>query len=86
MARVVRVFIASPSDLTTERDLIEQVIHRWNADNAEAAATVLLLVRWETHASAEAGGHPQAIVNRQIVEGSDMLMGAFWTRMGTPNP
>jgi hypothetical protein len=86
MAQVIRVFIASPSDVPDERDLIERVVHRWNADNAEAAKTVLLPVRWETHATAEVGGAPQDIVNRQIVDGSDMLLGVFWTRLGTPTP
>lgn len=83
-AQVVRVFIASPSDVPEERDLIERVVHRWNADNAETTSTVLLPVRWETHATAEVGGSPQEIVNRQIVDGSDMLLGVFWTRLGTP--
>lgn len=84
MAQVVRVLIASPSDVAEERRHITEVIHRWNADNAEATRTVLMPVRWETHATSEAGGHPQEIVNRQIVHSSDMLIGVFWTRLGTP--
>jgi len=86
MAKVIRVFIASPSDVPEERNRITEVIHRWNADNAETTSTVLLPVRWETHATSEAGGHPQAIVNRQIVDSSDMLIGVFWTRLGTATP
>lgn len=30
------------------------------------------------------GDHPQAIINRQIVDKSDILVGVFWTRLGTP--
>jgi hypothetical protein len=86
MAQVVRVFIASPGDVPEERNLIEDVVQRWNADHAEALRTVLLPVRWETHASPEVGGHPQQIVNRQIVDGCDLLLGVFWTRLGTPTP
>ncbi len=82
-AQVVRVLIASPSDVIGERDGIESAIHRWNADYAETSRTVLMPVRWETAATAESGDRPQAIVNRQIVDGADILLGVFWTRLGT---
>ncbi|HEX2210734.1 MAG TPA: DUF4268 domain-containing protein [Longimicrobium sp.] len=45
---------------------------------------VLLPVRWETHAVPEYGDHPQAILNRRVVAECDMLIGAFWSRVGTP--
>jgi hypothetical protein len=85
-AQVVRVLLASPSDVAEERDRIAEVIHQWNADHAEDTRTVLMPVRWETHATAEAGGHPQEILNRQIVDTSHMLIGVFWTRLGTATP
>jgi hypothetical protein len=30
------------------------------------------------------GQHPQKILNKQILERSDLLVGVFWTRLGTP--
>jgi hypothetical protein len=30
------------------------------------------------------GDHPQNILNKQILERSDLLIGVFWTRLGTP--
>lgn len=45
---------------------------------------VLLPVRWEMHAVPEYGEHPQAIINRRLVAECDMLIGAFWSRIGTP--
>ena len=83
-AQVVRVLIASPNDVMEERERIERAIHRWNADHAESTGTVLLPVRWEANATAEMGGRPQAIINRQLVDSSDALIGVFWTRLGTP--
>jgi len=44
---------------------------------------VLEPVLWETHATPEMGARPQAIINRQLVENCDILVGAFWTRLGT---
>ncbi len=41
-------------------------------------------IRWETNASAEMGCSAQDLINRQIVDDSDVLIGMFWTRLGTP--
>ena len=32
----------------------------------------------------QSGVRPQKAINRQIVRGSDILVGMFWTRLGTP--
>ena len=44
---------------------------------------VLLPVKWETHARPESGVRPQAAINAQIVQASDILIGMFWTKLGT---
>lgn len=44
----------------------------------------MLPVRWETHSVPEYGDRPQAILNRHLVAECDILIGAFWTRVGTP--
>jgi hypothetical protein len=41
-------------------------------------------VRWDTHSVPEYGDRPQAILNRRLVADCDILIGAFWTRLGTP--
>lgn len=78
------MLIASPSDLRDERDLVERAIHKWNAVHSSHMGVVLLPVRWETNASAEMGASAQDVINRQIVDDSDVLIGFFWTRLGTP--
>jgi hypothetical protein len=83
-ATVYRVLIASPGDLAEERDRIERVVHGWNMTHADADRVVLLPVRWETHAVPEYGARPQDVINRGIVADCDILIGAFWTRLGTP--
>lgn len=45
---------------------------------------VLLPVRWETDATPQLGDRPQAIINQQIVNLSDVLIGIFHTRIGSP--
>jgi hypothetical protein len=38
---------------------------------------------WETHAMPEIGSRPQAAINRQLLVDCDLLVGMFWTRLGT---
>jgi nucleoside 2-deoxyribosyltransferase len=83
-ARVFQVLIASPSDVTEEREIAVKAIHEWNALNSADRELVLLPLRWETHSSPEYGSAPQEILNRQIVDRSDLVVGIFWTRIGTP--
>src|ERR1017187_7019942 len=78
-----RVLIASPSDLTEERQVATEAVSEWNAVHAVAESVVLLPVKWETHATPQSGIRPQEAINRQLVRGSDILVGMFWTRIGT---
>lgn len=82
-ASVYRVLIASPSDVELERRLILEVVYYWNAVHSAELSLVLLPVMWETHATPELGDRPQAIINKQLVQACDLLVGVFWTRIGT---
>lgn len=83
MAKVYKVMIASPNDVVHERNIIREVIYEWNAVNSDSRNTVLLPVAWETHSSPEMGEKPQKIINRQILANCDLLVGVFWTKLGT---
>lgn len=82
-ATAYEILIASPSDLVAEREAIPDVIGAWNALNSREYGIVLMPILWETHASPEMGDRPQAIINKQIVMSCDVLVGCFWTRIGT---
>jgi len=58
-------------------------VNDWNAQHAAAEGTVLLPVKWETHARPQSGTRPQEAINVQLVQSCDMLIGMFWTRFGT---
>jgi hypothetical protein len=78
-----RVLIASPSDLVDERQAATEAVNDWNAQHAVTESVVLLPVKWETHATPQAGVRPQELINRQLVSQCDILVGMFWTRIGT---
>jgi DnaB-like helicase N terminal domain len=82
-ADVYRVLIASPSDLAEERNIATDAVHEWNAQNSAAEAVVLLPVKWETHSMPQAGIRPQEAINRQLAAKCDILLGMFWTKIGT---
>lgn len=83
-AKVLKVMIASPSDVATERTVIRDVIHSWNAVHSEKEDTVLLPVGWESHSSPSMGDRPQGIINKQVLADTDLLIAVFWTRLGSP--
>jgi hypothetical protein len=81
-ARVVRVLIASPGDTVNERQVLRGALEDWNGLNADQGVMVLPLM-WERDATPEMGDRPQGVINRQLVDLADMLIGVFWTRLGT---
>lgn len=84
IADVYRILIASPSDVHVERDVIRDVLHEWNARNGEAQGIFLESVMWESHSFPKLGQRTQAVLNEEFVDNCDILIGVFWTRLGTP--
>jgi hypothetical protein len=82
-AEIYRVLIATPSDLAEERQVATEAITEWNSQHAVAESAVLLPVKWETHATPQSGVRPQEAINEQLVHDSDILVGMFWTKIGT---
>jgi hypothetical protein len=82
-ANVFKVMIASPSDVNIERGIVREVLADWNAINSEKYKAVLMPVGWETHSSPAMGGTPQSIINETVLRDCDLLVGIFWTRVGT---
>ncbi|MFT9638732.1 hypothetical protein ACMZ49_15550 [Alcaligenes phenolicus] len=83
-ATVYRILVASPSDVAEDRAAVASAIHDWNSHNSKARGIVLLPVMWETHAAPSLDARPQAVINEQLVRECDMLVGIFWTRLGSP--
>lgn len=83
-ATILNMLIASPSDVSAERDAVESAIQEWNGNHHERMGIMLQPVRWETHSYPASGDRPQAILNKQIVESGDILIGIFGYKLGTP--
>ena len=76
-ATVLRVMIASPSDVQDARDAVERAVHSWNDANAKNKGVILQPWRWETSAVPVLGAHPQRLINAQGVDNSDIVFAMF---------
>ena len=82
-ATVFTVMIASPGDVASERAIVREVISEWNAVHAPTRKIVLLPAGWESHSSPDMGKSAQSIINEQVLDKCDLLVGVFWTRIGS---
>ncbi len=83
-ATIIPVMIASPGDVLTERGIVREVLHDWNDVNSTSSKVVLSPVGWDSHSSPELGASPQELINARLLKDCDLLVGIFWTRLGTP--
>jgi hypothetical protein len=83
-ATVYRILMVSPADVEYEPKVTREVIDSWNAANSLKYRAILELVFWHTNATSEICGRPQSILNRQLADSCDILIGTFKTRLGTP--
>ncbi len=83
-AIVLSVLVSSPSDVAAECATILTAIRDWNSAHSRDLGIMLDAIQWQTHAYPESGDRPQALINKQIVDESDMVVAVFGHRIGTP--
>lgn len=83
-ATVFNVMVGSPSDTASAWTVISDLLARWNSMHSQEKQIVLLPMSYRTHSSPELGGRSQAIIDKQLIPQSDILIAVFWTRLGTP--
>lgn len=83
-ATVMPVMIASPGDVHEERQSAREIIHDWNYIHSLSTNSVIMPVGWETHSSPDLSGRAQELINERVLADCDLLVGIFWTRLGTP--
>lgn len=83
---ILQVFVASPSDVSDERGILEAVITQLNQIWSNTLGITFELIKWETHVRPSFSTDPQSAINEQIGLGYDVFIGIFWSRVGTPTP
>src|SRR5437879_5257131 len=84
--RILRIIVASPGDVQPERDALPAVIDELNRGIASERGLRLELSRCETDSYPEFHPEgPQGLIDELLrIEDSDILIGIFWKRFGTP--
>ncbi len=80
----IRVYIASPSDVVEERNILEQIVDDLNKLLGAKTGFRLELVKWETDTYPGLGEDAQGVINEQIDDDYDIFIGILWKRFGTP--
>lgn len=85
-SQLIKIFMASPSDVREERETLASLIREVNdvlAFLAPKRQLRLELMRYETHTYPDYG-RAQDVINRQIPQDYDVFVGVMWKRCGTP--
>ncbi len=84
MNRGIKVFLASPGDVTEERLAVRTIIDEENRNNFNHAGYNLEVVGWETHASPGKGQpYPQGRIN-PLIDYCELFIGIIGARFGSP--
>lgn len=81
---VFELFLASPSDLGNERDLVKKIVSEFNDTWSDQTGVVFKVWSWENDSWPSAGIDAQSVVNAQASVEYDVFLGMFWGRFGTP--
>ena len=79
-----RVFVGAPSDVDEAHDVIRGQIEQWNRDHGPLSGARVEFTNWRTHSHPAVGGRPQALLNKQVVDQCDIMVGIFNARFGSP--
>src|SRR5688572_13378576 len=79
----VEVILASPTDVNPEKDAACKVFNHWNTTNNHAFLHPLTC---ENAGVPALGDHPQHILDKALIDRSDLLVAIFWSKLGTPTP
>src|SRR5579863_4180980 len=85
-SKLIKIFLASPSDVQSERDALSGLVREINdvlAFLVPDRELRLELLRYETHTYPDVG-QAQDVINQQIPLDYDIFIGVMWKRCGTP--
>ncbi len=80
----IRIFIASPSDVDSERDCLKKnVIERWNDTWSGEFGVFLQALDWREHVHPVMGRPQEEILEQLGIESTDIVIIILWRRFGS---
>ncbi|ANP37502.1 hypothetical protein JL2886_02613 [Phaeobacter gallaeciensis] len=80
--KIYEVFISSPSDVSAERDVVQDALDLVNQVTGLKSGFLLRPIRWEQNVVSQIGNHPQEIINTQVGDEYDIFIGILCSRFG----
>jgi len=88
MARTTTTYellLSCPGDVYEECfPVVKDTVAEFNQMYGNLYNVGITLTHWTTDSYPQSGGHPQKLLNTQIVDSADAAIAIFWTRFGTP--
>jgi len=81
---LIKLSFCGPSDVLKEIEIGREVVNQWNLQHGESRGFWIKSQHWSSDSHPEMGDRPQAIINRQMLDESDVVIAIFWNRFGTP--
>jgi CheY-like chemotaxis protein len=77
------LLVSCPSDIQQFVPLLEATIWDFSRHWGRNNDVVVRMMHWQSDSFSHFGGHPQELLNDQIVDSCDLAVAVFWTRFGT---
>jgi len=83
---IFKCFIASPSDTSEERAIVDAVFSEINKTLGEHLCFRIESKKWENDARPSFGADGQDVINTQLLNEYKIFVGIMWNKFGTPTP
>jgi hypothetical protein len=80
---LIKLAFCGPSDVSKESEMAKAIVTEWNLQHGEARGFWLKHQHWSTDSHPDMSERAQGVINRQMVDGSDIIVAIFWSRFGT---
>jgi hypothetical protein len=81
---LLKLALCGPGDVKKEIQIAQEVVTEWNLQHGEASGFWIKHQHWSTDSHPDLSERPQGVINRQVIDDSDMIVAIFWSRFGTP--
>jgi len=81
---LVKLALCGPGDVGKEIAIAQEVVTEWNLQHGETSGFWIKHQHWSTDSHPDLSDRPQGIINRQVIDDSDLIVAIFWSRFGTP--
>ena len=80
---LVKLAFCGPSDVSKETEMATAIVTEWNLQHGEARGFWLKHQHWSTDSHPDMSERAQGVINRQMIDDSDIIVAIFWSRFGT---